>query len=125
MGGEMLRLRRQTDRDNNLARFQHALPFRRVPRKSVKHFERNFPPPCYGLDLDNGVERGQRYAEVRRVCRDAALAPPQDGMKSIPAAAGVTARTAFAFIAGARGVVEVCATRPLQEIAADRGGVPQ
>src|SRR5271154_2699332 len=123
MGGEILRLRRQTDRDNNLARFQHAVPFRRIPRWAVKHFERNFAPPCSAFDFDNGVERDQRYAEIRRVCRDAVLAPPQDGMKPVVATTGVTARTAFAFIAGARDVVEVCATCPLQEIAADRGSV--
>ncbi len=123
MGCELRRLGRQTHRDDHLTRLQHALALRRVARQSVKHFERNFPPPGSAFDLDNGVERDQRHAEIRRVCRDAALAPPQDGVKPVVAAAGVTARTGIAFIAGTRDVVEVCAARPLQQIAADRGGV--
>ena len=44
-------------------------------------------------------------------------------MKPVLAAAGVTARTGIALIAGTCDVIEVSAARPLQEIAADRGGV--
>ena len=50
--------------------------FRRVSWQAMKLLERNFPPPRFAFDLDNSVERDQRYAEIRRVCRDAALAPP-------------------------------------------------
>ena len=123
MGCEMGRLGRQAHRDDHLTGLQHALAFRRVPRQPVKRFERDLPPARAAFDLDNRVERDQRYAEIRRVCRDAALAPPQDGVKPVLAAAGVTARTGIALIAGTCDVVEVGAARPLQEIAADRGGV--
>ena len=53
------------------------------------------------------------------------LAPSQYGVKPVLAAAGVAARTGIALIAGTCDVVEVSATRPLQEIAADRRGVAQ
>src|SRR5437588_588988 len=55
--------------------------------------------------------------------RDAALAPPHDRVQPVVAAARVTARTGIALIAGTGDVVEVGAARPLQKIAADRGGV--
>ena len=123
MGCEMRRLRRQAHRDDHLAGLQHALALRRVPWQPVKLFERDLPPPRFAFDLDNSVERDQRHAEIRRMCRDAALTPPQYGVKPVLAAAGVTARTGIALIAGAGDVVEVSAARSLQEIAADRGGV--
>src|ERR1700730_16592970 len=107
MGCEMVRLRRQAQRDDHLTGLQHALAFRRVPRQSVKTFKRDLPPPCAAFDLDNGVERDQRYAEIGRVRRDAAFAPPHYGVKPVLAAAGVTARTGIALIAGACDVVEV------------------
>ena len=123
MGREMRRLRRQAHRDDHLAGLQHALVLRRVARQPVKLFERDLPSPRFAFDLDNSVERDERHAEIRRMCRDAALAPPQYGVKPVLAAAGVTARTGIALIAGTGDVVEVSATRSLQEIAADRGGV--
>ena len=89
----------------------------------MKDFERDLAPARSAFDLDHGVERDQRDAEVRRVRRDAALAPPDDGVKPVLAAAGVAARAGLALIAGAGDIVEVGAARPLQEIAADRGGV--
>src|SRR5580693_2639892 len=89
----------------------------------MKLFERDFPPTRFAFDLDNSVERDQRDAEIRRVCRDAALAPPQYGVKPVVAATGVAARTGIALIAGAGDVVEIRAARPLQEIPSDRSGV--
>src|ERR1700684_2263101 len=89
----------------------------------MKLFEPDPPPPRFAFDLDNSVECYQRYAEIRRVCRDTALAPPQYGVKPVVAAAGVAARTGIALIAGAGDIVEVRAARPLQQIAADRSGV--
>src|SRR5260370_23943240 len=99
MGCEMDRLRRQAHRDDHLTRIQHALAFRCVPWQPVKHFERDLPPPCSAFDLDNSVERDQWYAEIRRMRRDAALAPPHYGVKPVLAAAGGTARTRIALIA--------------------------
>src|ERR1700694_1380419 len=89
----------------------------------MKHLDGDLAPTLSAFDLDNGVERDQRHAEVGRVGRDAALAPPQYRVQPVVAAAGVTARAGIAFIAGTRDVVEVCTARPLQEIAADRGGI--
>jgi hypothetical protein len=57
--------------------------------------------------------------------RDAVLAPAENGVKPVVAAAGVAARTGIAFVAGAGDVVEVRAARALQEIAADGRGIAQ
>ena len=123
MRGETGRLGRQAHGDDHLAGLQHALAVGRVPRQPVKHVERDLAPPAFAFDLDDGVERDQRHAEIGRVGRNAVLAPPQHRVQPVVAAAGVAARTGRALVAGAGDVIEVSAARPLQEIAADRGGV--
>ena len=92
MGGEIGRLCRQAHRDDHLAGLQHALAVGRVARQPVKRLERDLPPPCSAFDLDDGVERDQRYAEIGWVGRDAAFAPSHDGVQPVLAAAGVAAR---------------------------------
>ncbi len=72
----------------------------------MKHFERNFPPPCSALDLDDGIERDQRDAEIGRMRRDAVFAPTHDGVKSVLTVAGVAARALIAFIARTCDIVE-------------------
>ena len=89
----------------------------------MKRLERYFPPARSALDLDNGVERDQRDAEIGRMRRDAALAPAQYGMKPVVAAVGVAAGAGIAFVAGARGIVKIRAARSLQEVAADGRGI--
>src|ERR1700688_2077751 len=123
MAGEMRRRGRQAYRDDHLTRLQHALAFRRVSWQPVKGVERNLAPACAAFDFDNRIERDQRHGEIRRMGRNAALTPPQDGVKPILAAVGVAARTGLALVAGTGGVVEVSAARSLQKIAADRSGV--
>src|SRR5450631_4065507 len=91
----------------------------------MKYFEGDLPPPRPAFDLDDSIEREQRYAEIRWVCRDAPLAPPHYGVSPVRATAGVTARTGIALIAGTCDIVEVGAARPLQQITADRGSVAQ
>ena len=123
MGGETRRLGRQAHRDDHLAGLQHALAVGRVARQAMKRFKRDLAPARLAFDLDDGVERDQRHAEIGRMGRDAALAPAQDGVQPVVAAAGVAAGAGVAFVAGAGGVVEISAARPLQEIAADGRGV--
>src|ERR1700722_13520116 len=123
MAGEMCRRGRQAYRDDHLTRLQHALAFRRVLWQPAKGLERDFAPARAAFDFHNRVERDQRHTEIRRVCRDAALTPPQDGVKPVLAAVGIAARTRLALIAGTGGVVAVSAARSLQQIAADGGGV--
>lgn len=77
------------------------------------------------FDLDDGVERHQRHAEVGRVRRDAAVAPAKHGVGAVLAVAGVAAAAGLALVATAGGVVEICTTRPLQQIAAHGGGIAQ
>ena len=89
----------------------------------MEHFERNVPPACSALDLDDGIKRNQRDAKIGGVRRDAALAPSQYGVQPVVAAAGVAARAGSAFVAGAGNVVEIGAAGPLHEIAAHGGGI--
>src|SRR5262245_27062301 len=91
----------------------------------MERFERNLPSARPALDFDNGVERDRMDAESGRMCREATLAPSQDGGQPVVAAACVAARAGIAFVAGARRVVEIGAARPLQEIAADGGSIAQ
>ncbi len=123
MIGELRRLCRQAHRDDHLTGLQHVLALRCVIRQAVKRFERDLPPPRSAFDLDDSVERDQRHAEIRRVCRDAALTPPQYGVKPVFAAASIAARAGIALITGSCAIVEVSATGPLQQIAANGGGV--
>ena len=87
--------------------------------------ERDLAPARPALDLDDGVERDERHAEIRRVRGDAVLAPAEHGMQPVLAAARVAARAGLALVAGAGGVVEIGAARPLQQIAADGRGIAQ
>ena len=48
---------------------------------------------------------------------------PNIACSRVSPAARVAARAGSAFVARARGVIEICATRPLQEIAADGRGI--
>src|SRR4029077_4405846 len=61
--------------------------------------------------------------EIRRMGRDAALAPSHYRVKPVLAASGITARTGIALIAGTCDIVKIRAARPLQQIAADRRGI--
>src|ERR1700733_10730242 len=121
----MRRLRSQAHRNDHLTGLQYALMLRHGSWQPVKLFERDGPPPGFAVDRDNSVERDQGHAEIGRVRCDAALAPPQYGVKPVLAAASVAAGIGVALIAGASDVVEISAARSLQEIAAHRGGVPK
>ena len=75
--------------------------------------------------MDLGVERGQRDAHVGRMRRDAGLARAEDRVHAVEAVDRRAAAARLAFVAGRRGVVEVIAARPLQEVAAGRRHVAQ
>ena len=63
--------------------------------------------PAAAFDLDHGVERDQRHAEIGRVGGDAVLAPAEHGVQPVLAAARVAAGAGLALVAGAGGVVEI------------------
>src|SRR5258708_4060271 len=111
---------RQPEGDDQIARFEDAFSLGRVARKTMKRLDRNFARAGFALDLHERVERDQRHTEIRRVGGDAGLAPAEYGVQSVLAAAGIAAGVRLAFVAGAGGVVEISASRSLQQIAADR-----
>ena len=125
MRREAARLGRQPHRDDEIAGLERAVPLGRVAGQAVQRLERDLAPAVPALDLDDGVERDQRHAEIGRMGGDAGLAPAEHGMQPVLAVAGIAARAGLALVAGAGGVVEIGAARPLQQIAADGRGVAQ
>ena len=125
MRREPARLARQPQRDDQIAGLEHAFPLGRVAGQAVKRLDRDLAPAGSALDLHDRVERDQRHAEIRRMGGDAGLAPAEHGVQSVLAVAGIATRARLAFVAGAGGVVEIAASRPLQQIAADGRGIAQ
>ena len=80
----------------------------------------------FGVDrLDLGIERSHRNRHVRRVYRDALVAGAEDGVDPVEPPERRTARAGIPFVARLRHIVEVVATRPLQQITTGRGFVSQ
>ena len=125
MSREAGSLGRQNDGDDQFAGFEHAVALRRIAGQAMEGLERHLAPPRRALDLDPGVERDERDAEIGRVRRDAALAPAEHGVMPRIPAPRVAARAGLALVAGAGDVVEIGASRALQEVAADRRGVAE
>src|SRR6266853_6271865 len=113
----------QPQRDDQIARLEGTFSFGRVAGETVKRLDRNLALAGSALDFHNSVEGDQRYAEFRRMGGDAGLAPAEYGMQSILAVTGIATRARFALVAGAGGIVEIAASRPLQQIAADGRGI--
>src|SRR5260221_201471 len=91
--------------------------------QTVKGLDRNLAPAGSALNLHDSVERDERHAEIRRVGGDAGIAPAQHGVQSVLAAVGIATGARLALVAGAGDVVEIPASRPLKQIAADRRGI--
>jgi hypothetical protein len=115
----------QTHCDDQFARFQHAFTTRRVAGETVEGFKRNFATPALARYLHHCIERYQRDAEIRRVGRDATLAPAEHRVQPRIATARLAAGAWLALIAGTGDVVEVSAPRALQQIAADSRCIAQ
>src|SRR5256884_8871246 len=111
------RLTGQPQRDDQVTGFEQAFSFGRVAGKAMKRLERNLAPPGSALDLHDSIEGDKRHAEIRRMGGDAGLAPAEHGVQSVLTVAGIATRAGFAFVAGAGDVIEIGASRPLQEIA--------
>jgi len=109
--------------DDQVARFERAFPLRRVARQKVQILQGDLAWAGPAFDLHDGVEGDERHTEVRRMRRDAVLAPAEYCGEPILAMEGVAARARFTPIAGAGGIVEVAAARALHEVAADGRGI--
>ena len=104
---------------------EFALTLRRRPGQPVKVFDRDLAPPGPAFDLDDGIEGDERDAEVRRMCRNAGVAPAKHGVQTVLAVTRVAAGPRFAPVACACDVIKIAAPRPLHEISGDRRGVAQ
>ena len=89
----------------------------------MKIFERDLAPTGLAFDFDNRAEHDERHAEIRRMRRDAMLAPAQHRVQAVFALPRIAARAWLAPIAGARDIIKIIAPRPLQQVAADSGDV--
>src|ERR1700727_2132101 len=74
--------------------------------------------------LGRRAPASQRPCHVGWVYRDALIAGAEYGVDPVETAERCTARARVALVAGLRHIVEVVATRPLQQIAAGGGLIP-
>jgi len=125
MGGEAARGGRQAHRDDELTRFERVVLVRHRAGQTVKRLHRDLAPAMPAFDLRDRVESRQRHAEIGRVGRDTVVAPAEHRVKTVVATAGIAARSGRTFVAGAGRVVEIAATGPLQQIAAEGGRIAQ
>ena len=96
---------------------------RRVAGETMQGFDRDLAPAGSALNLRDGIEGDQRHTEIRRVGGDAGFTPAQHRVQSVLAVTGIASRARFALVAGARDIIEISASRPLQQIAADGRGI--
>jgi hypothetical protein len=123
MGCEVIAL--QPDGNDDLAVAHGVVALGVVAGQTVEIGEGNVAPAFRALDFDHGCEGGERHAHVRRVGGDAVFAGAEDGVDAVDAADRAAAGAGVALVAGRRGVVEIVAAGPLQEVSAGRGGVPE
>src|SRR5207302_2839277 len=117
--------RRKSYHRNHLIEQQTVLNLQHNTRQAVKIDDRDSAPPAWPFDLDDGVERGERYRHVAGIHGDAGLALAEHRMNAIVTADRRATAARLALVAWKRRVVEVVATRPLHEIAASRRHVAQ
>jgi hypothetical protein len=125
MRREARRIAGKTKRNDKVPRLKGGFSLRRVVRQAVKVFERDLAPAAFAFDLDNGIEGDKRHAEVRRMRRNAVLAPAEHCVQAVLAMQRIAACARFTPVAGAHDVVEVTAARPLHQVAADSRGVAE
>ena len=113
----------QPQGDDQITGLEYAFALRRIARQTVKGLDRNLAPAGSALDLHYRIEGDERHTEIRRVGGDAGLAPAEYGVQSVLAVASIATRARFALVAGAGDVVEISASRPLQQTAADCRGI--
>ncbi len=83
MRRERASLARQSHRDDQITRFEHAVALGRIAGQTVKGLERNLAASAAAFDLDNRVERDQRHAEIGWMRGDAGVAPAEHGMEAV------------------------------------------
>src|SRR5689334_13136249 len=98
MGGKAARRRRQTNGDDEIAGFESGFTLGRVAGQAMQLVERDLATTVPTLDLDDGVKRDQRHAEIGRVRSDAALAPAEHGVAAVLAIAGIAAGPGLALV---------------------------
>src|SRR6266702_1034659 len=97
--------------------------FGRSAGQTMQRFKCDLAPAIFALDLHRRIEGNERHAKIRRMGGDAGLAPAEHGVQPILAVASSAPSSRLAFVAGAGDIVKIPASRSLQEIASDGGGI--
>jgi len=119
------RWRRERHGRDNLVCLQRRLDLRCVSGQAMELCDRNNPAFSLCINcLHAGVERSHRNRHVGWICGYALVAGAEDGVDSVEAAERRTARAGIALVARLGDIIEIIATRPLQQIAAGGGFVP-
>ncbi len=112
------------NRQDHLAGLKDRLQIRAITGEPIEPFDGPAQAQAGGpLRLDLGVKRHQRHREIAGVVRDAGRTRPQHRETPAVAPDGPATRAGLPLVAGRGGVSEVGATRPLEQVAPDRGHV--
>src|SRR5262245_56288689 len=96
-----------------------------VARQKVKIDQRGGALAGATLDLDYGVERGQRHAHVGWHHRHTMFTAAEHGMAPVFALDSGAPRARIALVAGVYGVAEVSTASALHDVTSDRCHVTQ
>ena len=116
---------RQVDGRDQLTVFEDGIALRFITGQAVEADERNRPLAVRTKHAYNGVEGGQCNGHVRRMCGDARIRCTQDGQGAVITLACGTAAARYALITRLGDILEVNATRTLQQVPAGRSKVAQ
>src|SRR5205823_12606649 len=105
--------------------FEYGIALRFITGQAVEADERNRPLAVRTKHAYNGVEGGQCNGHVRRMCGDARIRCTQDGQGAVITLASGTAAARYALITRLGDMLEVNATRTLQQVRAGRSRVAQ
>ncbi len=116
--------RQQHTRDQ-LARAELGVPLRMVARQPVEAVRGQAAGPLGAVQLDPGVQRGQRHRHVRGMGGDAVRGMAEDGVIAVHPLPRPAAAARHPLVAGLGQVLEVRAAGALEQVAAGRGRVAQ
>ena len=108
---------------DQVARLEHGLTLRRVSRQEMEIANRNAALALAAAHMDRCFQRGHGDVHVGGIRCDAMLARAKDRETAIEAIDRRATRARLALVARHRGVAEIDATRPLQQVAAGRGHI--
>src|SRR5438270_8189837 len=105
---------------DQVAGLEHGLALWRVARQDMEVANRNSALAFCSADMNGSLERSHGYVHIGRICRNALLARAEDREVTIKAIDRAATGARLALVTRHRGVAEIHATRPLQQVAGSR-----